>query len=256
MSLRFWRRLIFVVLFFYWPLIFVLTHISIPLDLLRKMQASDKALHFLVYFILSVLLWYAAGSLERVKWSRPAIWFILSILILYATGDEWLQGFTEGRTRDISDLAANCAGFLSGVAVVSFLPFQRAVIVCTSIAVLVFTNAVRFDFVGWLNFVKMLFLSCSFVILTYFWCVYISSFSRFRVARFARLTAALAVPAAVLLLAKLLSYVTGRSFTITDLLVCAAAILIVLAVCVFSGDKAVEQDTQAVGKRPWEDSNL
>jgi VanZ family protein len=256
MSLKFWRRLIFVVLFFYWPLIFVLTHITIPLDLIRQMHASDKALHFFVYFILSVLLWYAAGSLERVKWSRPTIWFILSALILYATADEWLQGLTESRTRDVYDLVANCEGLLSGVAMVSFFPFQQAVIVCTSIALLVFTNTVRFEFVGWLYFVKLLYLSCSFAILTYFWCVYISSFSRFRVARFKRLIVALAVPAAVLLLVKLLSYITDRSFGITDLLVCAAAMLIVLALCVIAGDKAVEQDTQAVGKRPWEDSNL
>ena len=61
--------------------------------------------HFIAYFILAGLLWWAIGSY------RLSISFIVVLLcLLYGITDEYHQSFVEGRTPDLKDLINDTIG--------------------------------------------------------------------------------------------------------------------------------------------------
>ena len=80
------------------------------LDLGIKIKSSDKYLHAIAYFFLSVV-WYFALQ-KRIKKSRFKLLLIL-ILIFYGIILEGLQGgLTNYRTADLYDVLANSFGIL------------------------------------------------------------------------------------------------------------------------------------------------
>jgi VanZ family protein len=105
----------------YWPVLFVLAHIRMP-DIVEQVQTSDKTLHFLAYMLLVFLLWAAAKPLQKVVWSKPAVWWLLLILVGYGVVDEWLQGYT-GRTPDVTDFLADLSGTTATLILLSVLDF-------------------------------------------------------------------------------------------------------------------------------------
>ena len=61
--------------------------------------------HFIAYFILAGLLWWAIGSY------RLSISFIVVLLcLLYGITDEFHQSFVEGRTADLKDIINDTIG--------------------------------------------------------------------------------------------------------------------------------------------------
>ncbi len=72
----------------------------------------DKVMHFTAFALFAAAIW--RGLYPRVARRAPAIphaWMLV-ILIPFLTGalDEFLQGFTPGRSRDVRDLAADTLG--------------------------------------------------------------------------------------------------------------------------------------------------
>jgi len=219
-----------VVLLFYWPAIFVLTHIFVPASLLRQMQASDKSLHFLVYFILITLLWFSVSSAQKVNFRGKKIWIVLFLLVFYAGADEWLQGFSAGRNRDIMDFVANLTGLFGGLVLVSLFSFRPAVLAATAIAIVIFTSAIRIQFTGQLAFVRPLFLLSSFAFFTFTWNRFLSLFSSIRPLCSKWYFFSPAAPVGLMLAVKLLSRFAGRSFELTDIILSSAAIFAVVAI--------------------------
>lgn len=97
----------------FWAL-FIITASSIP-----KLHAPnlgfrfmDKIIHFGVYLVLG---FFIQRSL-RIERSSSAFTWILAFVIgaLFGASDEWHQSFVPGRTTDVFDWAADCAGIACG----------------------------------------------------------------------------------------------------------------------------------------------
>ena len=75
---------------------------------------SDKAAHFAVYLILSVLLVraLAGGRTSGIGWR--ALLLGIAGAVLYGISDELHQRFVPGRTPDVLDLAADSLGAMAG----------------------------------------------------------------------------------------------------------------------------------------------
>ena len=137
-------RITLIPLIFYWPLIFVLTHIPIP-NIIRNIPSSDKVLHFFTYMLLSMLLWFAINGDEKVNFRKAAVWWVFVIVVWYGVMDEWLQGFV-GRTPDIWDFASDVAGTICTMLLISILGFWMTAF-CLNIAIIVIvTNVIGANF--------------------------------------------------------------------------------------------------------------
>lgn len=95
-----------------WTIIMIIG-LSIPVSSSgeSKIFGIDKLIHFLIYFIWSILLLYS-NLLPR---KNKLVAFIL-VGITFAAGTEIWQGlFIQGRTGDIYDFVANFLGVIFGI---------------------------------------------------------------------------------------------------------------------------------------------
>ena len=95
----------------YTLLIICVSLIPIPELPFPEFSLSDKFLHLIAYFIMSVM-WIRLGILEsnKIKWNY-------SFLVLFtALTTELLQGILPiGRYFEIADMIANCIGIVLGI---------------------------------------------------------------------------------------------------------------------------------------------
>ncbi len=98
---RFWQWVT------YWLVIFVATHLPVTGTGSLVIRHADKALHFILFFALTLLgarYWQARRALTA---GRLAAWGVL--YGIYAALDEWLQQFV-GRGTSLEDFWADVAG--------------------------------------------------------------------------------------------------------------------------------------------------
>jgi len=227
-SLR--QKLIIIVLLLYWPIIFVLAHIPIP-QLVYKAQVSDKTLHLVVYLILVFLLWFAVSPDKKVNWSKAAVWWVFLITAGYGGIDEILQGYV-GRSCDIKDFLADLVGVGLGLILFSFLRFQPALLTVTGIVIFCLTNTARANLAELVPVTNAMFHLFAYAIFTMLWIrqihLVVSKTSKLK-----RLIIALAVPTGLLLVVKLFSAISGRYFTLFDVITSIAGIAVAAAGYVF-----------------------
>ncbi len=140
------RKVVFVLLALYWPLIFVLTHLPIPKisRLQIRIDVSDKVAHGIIYFILVFLLWSVISPYKKVDWRRAAVWWILFVVVWYGVLDEWLQSYV-GRVPDVWDFVADLSGSLISLVILSFISFWPAFILLTAGTIFFATNFVSIN---------------------------------------------------------------------------------------------------------------
>ena len=95
----------------YTLLIICVSLIPIPKLPFPEFSLSDKSLHLIAYFIMSVM-WLRLGFLEsnKIKWN----YFFLVLFTALIT--EILQGVLPiGRYFEIADMVANCIGIVLGI---------------------------------------------------------------------------------------------------------------------------------------------
>jgi len=100
----------------YTALIICVSLIPIPQLPFPEFSLSDKSLHLIAYFIMTVM-WLRLGFLEsnKIKWN----YFFLVLLTALTT--EILQGVLPiGRYFEIADMIANCIGILLGI-IISYI---------------------------------------------------------------------------------------------------------------------------------------
>ena len=197
-------------LLIYWPGIFVLTHIPIP-QLVRRAGVSDKALHFIAYMVLVVLVWFAVGPYRKVNWRRAAVWWILFVVVWYGVVDEWLQSYV-GRGSDVRDFLASLSGTVTGLIILSLVSFWPALFVVTGICIFSLANLTRVnpaDLVPKMNAAFHLF---GYGFFTMLWIQCMSNFPSIKPARPRWLIIALVVPTGFLSAVELFSAVAGSGF--------------------------------------------
>jgi VanZ family protein len=92
------------------------THYPKPEQLLGRYGHADKLLHFVAYFLLAVFV--AAAVWGAGRWSRRAALIVAIALAAFGAVDEMTQPLF-GRTADVLDWAADCAGIAVGILLVA-----------------------------------------------------------------------------------------------------------------------------------------
>jgi len=136
------HKFMLVAIGFYWPVIFILTHIPLPGKLISSAGMSDKVMHFLAYLGLVSIAWFAVSPFEKVNWKKAKVWIILAAVIWYGAFDEWLQSFV-GRSMDIYDFAADITAALTALLIMTFLTFWPAVLTFSTIFIFAITCLTR-----------------------------------------------------------------------------------------------------------------
>ena len=226
MALQHRQKLTIVFLLFYWPTLFILAHIPIPL-FVRRAGVSDKSLHFLAYLILVFLLWFAISPDRKVNWRRAAVWWILLVMVWYGAFDEWLQT-RVGRNGDVADFLADLAGTLTGLILFSFFTFWPVLLVVTGITIFLLTNLARVNPADLLPITNTVFHPFAYGFFTMLWIRHIHHFLSIKAPQLKWLIVTLALPTGLLIVAKIYSVISGRYFGIWDVILSAIGIVAVV----------------------------
>ena len=115
-----------IVLVVYWVGIFILTHMPGQhiTFFTARLTFFDKILHFIAYFILSLLLWTVLNPARKVDWKKARVWWILVVIVLYGVFDEWLQAYTQ-RSCSFYDFLADVAGAAAALILLSIFYLPR-----------------------------------------------------------------------------------------------------------------------------------
>ena len=226
MALSLRQKLTVISLLLYWPGIFILAHIPIP-QLVYKARVSDKALHFLVYFILVFLLWSAIRPDKKVNWRRATVWWVLFVVVWYGVFDEWLQTYT-GRTCDAVDFLSDLAGALTVLILLSFFSFWPALLVTTGITIFLLTNLPRTELAVLMPVANAVFHLVAYALFTVRWIRYMYLFLSLKAPGRKWLLAALALPTGLLAVVKSFSVICGKQLEVRSLILSAAAIAVVV----------------------------
>ena len=221
------QKLTIISLLFYWPSIFILSHIPIP-QLVRQAGLSDKALHFLVYMILAFLLWFAVSPYRKVNWRRAAVWWALGVLVLYGVFDEALQHYV-GRSCDVWDLLMDVAGALTGLLLLSFFTFWSAALAVMAVTIFGLANLARKNPADLLPVTNALFYVFAYAFFTLLWIRYLRLFPLSKPKKLKWLVTALALPTALLVVVKLFSKILGRDFGAQDMFLSAIGVAAAVA---------------------------
>lgn len=100
----------YIVLFFWFLSIILISYLSLtpPVQIPYEFRAADKLGHFLAYLWLGTLPFFGFVRL-RVA-STGAL-----LMILLGVGLEFAQAYVPGRNFSVADMAADCAGVVSGI---------------------------------------------------------------------------------------------------------------------------------------------
>lgn len=209
------HKLILVSLFFYWPAIFILTHMSVPQFIIR-MRVSDKTLHYLGYFVLVFLFWFAINPDKKVNWRKATVWWVLLVVVWYGAFDEWLQHYV-GRTADMKDFFADLIGVLSGLFLLSIFSFWPACLVVTGVVIFILTNFVKADLGRLVALPRGTLGLLAYGFFSLLWLKYIFNFLPIKAPAFRWLIRALILPVCLLFVVELFSIFVGRGFMLLRL---------------------------------------
>ena len=230
MSSSLQRKIVIIALLLYWPVLFVVGHIPIP-QIVYKAQVSDKTLHLVAYLILAFLLWFAASPDKKIDWNKAAVWWVLLITAGYGGADEILQSYT-GRSCDINDFLADLVGVALGLILFSFLRFQPALLAVTGIVIFSLTNLARANLAELVPVTNAMFHLFAYTIFTILWIRQIHPQAS-KTSKLKQLIIVLAAPAGLLSAVKLFSAISGRYFTLFDVITSIAGIAVAAAGYVF-----------------------
>lgn len=222
------QKITIISLVFYWPTLFILAHIPIPL-LVRKAGVSDKSLHFLAYLVLVFLLWFAVSPDKKVIWREVVVWWVFFVITLYGVIDELLQSCV-GRSCDVRDIVANSAGTLTGLILFSVFTFWPAALLVTGTVIFGITNIARVNLAEFVPVTNAMFHLFAYAIFTALWVQYMHLFLSLRPPKPKWLIAALAGPTGLLLIVRLFSVILGKGFGLWEVIISVGAIAAVVAI--------------------------
>ena len=219
------HKYILLCLAFYWPGLFVLTHIPI-LDLARRSGMSDKVMHIQAYLGLVFLVWLAINPYERVRWNQPKVWMVLAVIVLYGIMDEVLQGWM-GRSADEMDFLADIFGSLLGLGILSIFSFWPALLLIAAIFIFCISNLAKIDLLNDQTYLNTVFHFLGYALFTLAWIHYIgrSPFNNSRREGFRWFVIAVAAPFVLLILVKLSGLSFNRRIWTIDCLIAGTAVL-------------------------------
>ncbi|MFA5238687.1 MAG: VanZ family protein [Phycisphaerae bacterium] len=211
----------------YWPGVFIIAHVPIP-RLVYKAQVSDKSLHFLVYLILTFLLWFTISPNKKVNWRKAAAWWVLFVVVWYGVVDEVLQSYV-GRSCDAKDFLADLAGTLTGLILFSFFNFWPVFLIVTGINIFALTNLARANLAELVPITNAMFHLFAYGFFTILWLHCIHLYLSMKAPKLEWIVTAMLPPVCFLLIVKSFSLILGKDLDMKDMIVAVAGITGVVA---------------------------
>lgn len=224
MALNRRQRVMVGALALYWPTVFVLAHIPIP-DVVRQARMSDKSLHFVVYMLLTFMLWSAIKPHGTVQWRKAAAWWVLAIAVVYGVLDECLQHYVAGRSADARDLLADAAGAAWTLGILTVWSFWPAFVAVTGTTIYTLSVFTRANLTAILPIATVVFHFGAYAFFTLVWigCLRGSSGPGKPARR--GLIVSVSVPAALVVVTKFSVMISGKPFEGPDIVAAAAGVL-------------------------------
>ncbi len=235
------RKATLLALALYWPTLFVLAHIPIP-QVVRRADVSDKGLHFLMYAILTFLLWGAVRPDSKVNWRRPAGWLVLLAVLAYSLLDEGLQHFVAERSADPRDLVADAAGAAAAMIVLSVSSFWSAGAIIVAIAIYTLPVLARKGLMNFLPLTTTLFYLAGYGFFTLLWMRRLRPLTSTVRSGSLRCLAWISAPLLVMAITKVSAMATGRPFETWDMVAATIGIGAGILVAHASGWPGLEPD--------------
>jgi len=243
------HKYILISLAFYWPAIFVATHVSVPDGLVSSIAMSDKTMHFLMYLALVSLVWLAVSPFEKVNWRKAKVWAILAVIVWYGVMDEWLQGFV-GRDPDIMDFYTDISAAFAALLIFTFFRFWPAMLILASVFMFAITCLTRVNIVFMHELANSAFYFLSYSFFTLVWIQCSERFWKLKKATFRWFASSAGIPFIVLTAMVLASLAFGKRIWYMDIITAAAAIsattVISYLTFAFSGKKQKTQSSRPV----------
>lgn len=217
------RKVMIVALALYWPTLFILAHIPMP-DVLTRARMSDKSVHYLMYMILTMLLWSVFAPYSRVLWRKALPWRILAVVTVYALLDEYLQQFVRGRSADVRDLVADLLGAFAGLIVLTFFSFWPALLIALGSTIYILAVFTRANVTAIFPVATTVFHLGTYGLFTFLWIGYIHRFSHLRLGHRLWFVATAAAPLALLGITKVSTLISGKTFEGWDMVAGAIGI--------------------------------
>lgn len=218
------RKVMTLALALYWPTLFVLAHIPIP-QVVQRADLSDKSVHFLMYAILTFLLWSVIQPNAKVDWRRAIAWLVLLSIFVYALCDEGLQHFVRGRSADPKDLVADMLGTITTLAVLSVFSLWSAAAIVSAIAIYMLPILARKNLMHLLPVMTSVFYVGGYACFTLLW----TRCSRPLMRRWnkggQRFVVSISGPLALLMVTKISTMVKQRPFETWDIVAAVVGIL-------------------------------
>jgi VanZ family protein len=221
-------KLALVLLILYWIAIFVLTHIPIVhlSFLVTQVNASDKTLHFLAYFLLGFLLWIAIHPFKKVEWRKSRVWWTLFVIVCYGTLDELLQAYMS-RSSSIYDFIADISGATFALILLSIFSFMPSLIIVTAMTLFAVKNLTVVNFTVVFPRFSLLFHLFGYIFLSWLWARYIYQSLALKINHSKQMFLFIAGPLTFLLIAEFSAIILGKALQIRDIIISVLSIAIV-----------------------------
>ena len=229
MALRRRGMVMLVLLMFYWPVIFILTHLPLGYmpDWVSETRICDKAGHHLAYLALAFFWWFVINPYEKVSWRKITVWWALAVIICYGAIDEWLQSYV-GRSADIKDFFADLSGALTGFILLSIFSFWPAALIITGLGIFILTNISTPAPAASLPYFPIALHLSTYAFFSILWIQYLRGLLPLRPHELKWLIGAFALPLALLLCTQLFAAITQKAVCTTAIIAAAAGILTVV----------------------------
>lgn len=171
------HRSVLLALGIYWPFLFWLTHIPVPV-IARQSGMSDKTMHIVAYFVLTFLIWFAISPYQKVNWARPKAWLVVLAVVLYGVADELIQA-KVGRSADVKDFVADLFGVLIALGLLSILGFWGSLLSVSAVFVFVLSDMSRLMTLPQYSSYAIAFHFTAYTAFTLIWIQWLDRFGRF-----------------------------------------------------------------------------
>lgn len=223
------RHLIAIVaLALYWPGLFIATHLRHVPGWVRSIGASDKTMHYLAYFGLSILYWFAISPYKKVNWRKAGVWWAILIVVVYGIADEFLQHFSH-RNPDFRDFLANLIGALTGFILLSIFGFWHAIILLIGIGTFVLTGLAHVTAAFPSRCFDVAFYFLLYAALSFLWIQYLKRVFKMVAPGLKWFITSLSLPLGMLLAVRIFCIIDGQDFELLNDIVAILALGIITA---------------------------
>ena len=200
------------------------------------MGMSDKTMHFIAFFALAIMLWLTVSFEKKANWLELKTWLISLLTVIYAIIDEYLQSLMN-RSADVYDIAADVAGVLTALIVMTFITGVNGLMVLVNLSVFIPPYIINSGLIKSSSILESVVYFLGFAILTASWIAYLKTVAFLKLDWWEWVFSAGCFAAFILTAVNFFAHFTDKPFSNVALISAAAAILLTVTTAFIIGRK-------------------